>query len=100
MARDGAASEIEAAVREVEAFIADRKIRDGGPAQCEPQAGPVVERRVGDLVAPEAPGRAGERDVANLAAPAFDERDCERVGRGRREFVANPAVRRGAELLP
>ena len=77
-----------------------REIRDGLAAQGQRQPGPVVERRVGDLVAAEAAGGVGQRDVADLAAPAFDQRHRERVRRRRREFAS--AVRRpagAAELL-
>ena len=64
-------SQVDSAVGEVEALVAERKVRDGLRAHRQREAGPVVERRVHDLVAAEAPGAVGQRDVADLAAPAL-----------------------------
>ncbi len=61
-------------------------------AQRQRQADPVVERRVDDLVAGEAALGVRQRDVADLAAPAFDERD--------REVVGLAAARRRARTGP
>src|SRR6266498_4322621 len=76
-------SKVMSAVRKVEALIAERKIGDLAAAQRERETHPVVERRVGDLVAREAPGFVGEGDVADLATPPFGERgdDCIRPQR-------------------
>ena len=62
------------------------------PRRASARPGPVVKRRINDLVAAEAPGGVGQSDVADFAAPAFDERHGERVGRGRREFAAQVAI--------
>ena len=92
-------SEIEAAVGKIEAFVADRKIRDGGSAQSESEAGPVVERRIDYFVAAEAAVGVGEGDVADFPAPTFDESHGERVGGGRIEFTVENVLRGGGELI-
>src|ERR1019366_677094 len=43
-------SEIEAAIGQVKAFVADREIRNGLSTQREGDPNPVVERRIDDLV--------------------------------------------------
>src|SRR5450759_1816260 len=75
----GSPSQVVAAVGEVETLVAERKVRDLAVAEREGEAEPVVEGRVGDLVAREAPGRVRDRDVADLPAPAFRECNAERV---------------------
>ena len=72
-------------IGQIEAFVADRKIRDPVLADGHGQPEPVVERRVLDLVPPETPVAVRDRGVGDLAAPAFDHGDDERPGReGRR----------------
>ena len=89
--------QVVAAVRQVEALVAQRKVGNLLVAQRHRQAGPVVERRIDDLVAGEPPLGVGQRDVADLAAPAFDQRDGQVIpaskGRRRRESArrAGPA---------
>ncbi len=61
-----------AGVREVEALVAERKIGDLLPAQRLRQADPVVERRIDDLVAGEAPvARALARLAAKFGTPLY-----------------------------
>src|SRR5229473_5124009 len=86
------ASQVVTAIREVEALVAEREVGDLLIAQGHRQAGPVVERGVDDLVNGEAALRVGHGHVADLAAPALDQRDAEEV-RPRR-----PAVRPRAAL--
>src|ERR1035438_10881951 len=93
-------SKIEAAIREVEALIADREIRDRLAAHRQCKADPVVERGVYDLVAPETTRGVGERHMAHLSAPAFNQRHSQAVRRVRARVAADVAIGRRAELLP
>src|ERR1022692_315287 len=66
-------SKIEAAIREVEALIADREIRDRLAAHRQCKADPVVERGVYDLVAPDY-RRSGGRGGCGQQFHAFRSR--------------------------
>ena len=58
-------------------------------AERHHQPHPVVKRRVNDLVVREPARRIGQGDVADFPAPAFHERDHDRVGLQRPEVVAD-----------
>src|ERR1035441_7570785 len=94
----GSLSQVVAAIGQVEALVAERKIRDLAIPQRERESEPVVERRVDDLVAGKASGRVRHRDVADLPAPAFRERDDERVRPHRPGRGALPVRRQPVEL--
>src|SRR5665647_1812552 len=64
-------SQVVAAIGEVEALVAQREIRDLAAPHREGDPQPVVEGRIGDLVAREAAGRVRHRDVADFPAPRF-----------------------------
>src|SRR6266545_1996092 len=64
-------------VREIEALVAERKIRDLLIPERHRQAHPVVKGGVRDLVAREASARVGHGNVADLASPALDQRNGE-----------------------
>src|SRR5882724_3688168 len=68
------------AVRQVEALVAQWEIGNLLIPQRQGQAGPVVERRIDDLVAGESALCIRQRDMANLAAPAFHKSDGQMVG--------------------
>src|SRR5688572_873829 len=76
-------SQIVSAVRQVEALVAEREVRDLLIAERHREAGPVVERGIDDLVRRELSILAGDRHVADLAAPSFDERYAESIRRHR-----------------
>src|SRR6188508_1720428 len=91
--------QIEAAVGEVEAFVTNRKIRDGRAAQGEGETGPVVKRRVDDLVAAESAGVSSQGDVADFTAPSFDEGHSESVGGGCSGFASKFAFNGSSKLF-
>src|SRR5213593_923914 len=68
-----------ATVRQVEALVAERKVRDLLPAERDREAHPVVEGRIHDLVARQAPATVGHGHVTDLSAPSFDEPDHQPV---------------------
>ena len=67
-------SQVVAAIRQIEALVAKRKIGNLLVSQRHRQPGPVVKRRIDDLVSCEAALGVGQRHMADLAAPALDER--------------------------
>src|SRR5881396_2486383 len=73
------ASEVMATVRQVEALVAERKVGDLLPAERDREAHPVVEGRIHDLVARQAPATVGHGHVTDLSAPSLDEPDHQPV---------------------
>src|SRR5260370_22446848 len=92
-------SQVVPAVGEVEALVAEREVGDLLVAQRQREAGPVVEGGIDDLVGREAALTVGDAHVADLAAPALDERNAEEVGPGRPAAHARGALRQLAQLL-
>src|SRR5450830_69326 len=92
-------SQVVAAIGEVEALVAQREIRDLAAPHREGDPQPVVEGRIGDLVAREAAGRVRHRDVADFPAPAFRERHNERVRSHCPGFGTGSPRRKLVELL-
>src|SRR5947207_5250555 len=74
------ASEVVAAVREIETLVAQGEVGDLLVAHRQGDAEPVVEGGIDDLVAGEGAAAVGEGGMADLAAPAFDERDGDVFG--------------------
>src|SRR5712692_1724412 len=72
-------SQVVAAVGEVEALVAEREVRDLLVAQRHLQTDPVVKRRIDNLVICEAALFVGDGHVADLAAPALDQRDAKEI---------------------
>src|SRR5690606_23770906 len=96
-ARNG--SEVEPAVTQVEALVAEREIGDGLLSQREGEAGAVVEGRVGDLVAAKTPRGVRDGDMENLAAPSLHQRGGEVIRRRGGKGVHGGAERRQRELF-
>src|SRR6516164_4424147 len=94
-----ATSQIMAAVRQIEALVAEVEIRYLLVAQGQGQSAPVVERGVHDLVACKPAVSVGQGDVADFPAPAFHERDDAVVGFERARWLADRPVGKGAQLL-
>ena len=69
--------EVVTAVRQVEALVAQREVRDLLISQRQRQTHPVVEGGIDDLVAGETPLAIRQCNMADLAAPALDEADDE-----------------------
>src|SRR5581483_5063115 len=65
-------SEIIAGIREIEALIDQRKIRDDVADRGPLNRGPIYERRIADFTAVDRAIRAGHHHVENFAAPTFD----------------------------
>src|SRR5258708_39201554 len=72
--------EVMAAVRKVEALIAERKVGDLAAAQGEGQAEPVVKGGIGDLVTRQTSGTVSDGHVADLPPPPLGQRDDDGVG--------------------
>ena len=89
-----ASLEVVSAVREVEALVAEREIGDLLVSQGHRQPGPVVERGVDDLVAREPALAVGQGHVADLAAPAFHERNHQVIGLQRPRLTSARTARR------
>src|SRR5258708_13654158 len=89
-------SQVKAAVRKIEALVAQWKIRDLLPAKGHRQSLPVVEGRVDDLVSRELARRVGKPDMANLPSPPLDERYANPM---RRELFDGHLRRAGPKLL-
>ena len=73
-------SQVVAAVRKVEALVAEWEIGYLLMAQRAGQSEPVVERRIFDLIPDDLPVGTCHGCMAYLAAPAFDQGDGERAG--------------------
>src|SRR5678815_6177594 len=69
--------ELMARIREVEALVAQRKIRDEVARHRAGERRPVVKRRVDDFVTSNAAVGVRHCDVRDLAAPSLLERDDE-----------------------
>src|SRR5579875_2900679 len=69
----GNGSQIMAAIRQIEALVAQREIGNLLVAQRHGQTWPVVKRRVHDFVTREFSCRIGQCHVADFAAPTFHE---------------------------
>src|ERR1035441_3323222 len=93
-----AVSQVEAAVRKVEALVADWKIGYGLPAEREGKPRPVVKRRIDDLVAAESAVRAGQGGVAHFAPPSLDQGDRQGFGGGRGYFRPDRSEEHTSEL--
>ncbi len=61
------------AVRQVKAFVAQRKIRYGIIPDGQGQPIPIVEGRILDFVAPQLALAVGDRDVRDFSPPAFHQ---------------------------
>ena len=76
-------SQVMSAIRQIEALVAEREIGNLLVAEAVGQGGPVVEGGVDDLVARESALSVRDRDVADLAAPAFVQGQRQAVRRER-----------------
>src|SRR4030095_5782958 len=92
-------SEVEAAVREIEALVAERTVGDLLAAHREREPAPVVERRIHDLVSGNAPRLVGAHHVADLSAPSLDQRNRQVVGCERSTVRSQRPGRQLLELL-
>ncbi len=67
--------EVETAVGEIKALVAEGKVRNLLVAQRDRESEPVVKGRIHHLIGSEPARSIGQRNVANLSPPALDQRN-------------------------